>query len=163
MLFDQGEQTEQYYAAAMRLTNTLLALAKTARRDEELKRVTDNLPTFYIKAGDIAWEKWKARHEPDGLEHHRQHMRAHNAAQLGKISVCETIEAARRIAFAHNTAPYPTYDSYTDKALLKMVSLADDFEILRDVNKRALPWHKAKFAALRKMYRLPSEKWPSFP
>jgi hypothetical protein len=33
MLFDQGEHTEQYYACAMRLTNTLLVLAKAAQSD----------------------------------------------------------------------------------------------------------------------------------
>jgi hypothetical protein len=111
----------------------------------------------------IAWEKWQARHEPEKLERHRQLMRERNAVQMGKISVCETAEEARSIAFTHNSTPYPMYDSWTDKALLKMVSLAEDFETLRDVNKRALMWHKAKFAALRKMFRLPPEKWPSFP
>ena len=160
MSFSYSDRSEQYYAVSLQLMSELEKAATAAETDEDIVFVIQHLPPFYTPAHDIISEKQKLRAEPDRLAGHKKLMREHSAVENARISVCETAEEVFRIATKLGGPELPWYDTHTETAFLKAVELADDIEMLKQINQRSLIWHSSRFAALRKMLELPVEKRP---
>jgi hypothetical protein len=160
MLFSHSNSSEQYYAVSLQLMSELEKAATSAKTDEDMEFVIRHLPPFYTTAHDIIWEKQKLQTEPDRLARHKKLMLEHSAVEKARLSVCETAEEAFAIATRITGPELPRYDTHTEAAFLRAVELADDIEMLKEINQRSLVWHSSRFAALRKMLELPPEKRP---
>jgi hypothetical protein len=160
MVFNCDDGSEQNYAVSLQLMTELEKVAMSAESEEDINFVIKHLPSFYTPAHDIISEKRKLRTEPERLARHKKLMLEHSAVEKARLSVCETAQEAFAIATRITGPELPWYDTHTEAAFLRAVELADDIEMLKEINQRSLIWHSSRFAALRKMLELPPEKRP---
>lgn len=152
--FQLAKTCESSYAISLKFIDTLAAMATTAESVEEIQTVIRALPYYYIPAGDIVWEKKKAKENPAWLKSHKKLMQVAWAKRNAELELCETKEEVWNLVARRMSADYPIYDTHSERTFLKLIELSDDVDTLKQVRERSLIWHQSRLASVRKIAAL---------
>jgi hypothetical protein len=152
--FQLRHTEESYYAIQIKLIDALEKLAEAAVSIKEVEDVIMSLPTYYIPAGDVVWEKKYQIENSTHLPGHQKLMRTEFAKRDGELSCCDTAEEAFTLATRALFGAYPRRDTHSERAFMRVIELTEDIELLKAVRERSLVWHTSRLASVRKIAAL---------